>query len=232
MKRSVQLIIVAALATMLSGCGKYVTHFSAPLSINTKDKFVVVCQNSNLKLAVENALLNRGFFIKNMETELMFKSELNDQVSVENYTYLQSLIQAIKRGGKVKGTSKIFESIREWNNLKDELIRVEDYSKLIIKKAEAMKKVYEVFGIDFIIVVKSVNTSTYAARVVAVKDNRLIYTMYLNSDKKGVEELFPPVTSIPMTLVNVDSQNDRVDDQYYYIRFAAFMVDKMFAGRK
>ena len=211
-------------------CSKYITHFSSPAQINQQDKVIVVCNNENLQLALENALLNKGIFVKNIETEIMFKSEMDDQINVEKYTYLQSLISAIKRGGKVKGTDKIFDNIREWNDLKDELIRVEDYSKLILKKADAMKKVYEVFGIDFIVSVQSQSKSKYAVRMISIKDNRLVFTMYLNFDSKGIDKLFPPVTSIPGTLTTIKSKDELSNEQLYYIRFASYLVDKMIFG--
>jgi len=232
MVRKITPILLISLTLLVSSCSKYITHFSSPAQINQQDKVVIVCNNENLTLALENALLNKGIFVKNIETEIMFKAQMEDQINVEKYTYLQSLIMAIRRGGKIKGTDKIFNDIRDWNDLKDELTRVEDYSKLILKKADAMKKVYEVFGIDYIISVQSQNKSNYAVRMISIKDNRLVFTMYLNSDKKGINEIFPPVESIPLTKSTLSSEDDLSNDQYYYIRFASYLVEKMISGSR
>lgn len=225
------LMLGTAVAVLLSSCGKYVTHFTKPLDITDQDKVVVVCNDPNLKLAIENTLINCGMFVKNIETEYMFQQEMDEQINVEKYTYLQSLIEAIRRKGSVKGTGQIFDDIREWNNLKDELIRVDDYSKLILKKAEVMKKVYEVFGVDFIISVRSSSLFNYSARVISAKDSRLVFTLYMNSDVVGVEELLPSAGTIQRAKISLTSKSKLQNEQYYYIRFAQYLATKLIAGR-
>jgi hypothetical protein len=211
-----RLLTVAALL-VLSSCEKFVTHFSVPVDISQKD----------------NVLINKGIFVKNIETEFMFQHEMDEEIAIENYSYLESLTRAIRRKGKVKGSEVIFDQIKEWNDLKDELIRVEDYSQLILKKAEVLKKVYEVFGVDYIISVqtqKGLAQRSFTARIISVKDNRLVFTLYFNADDDGFEEIVPGAEGLPHTRVNVTERNELGDEQFYYIRFANFLIGKMIAG--
>jgi hypothetical protein len=227
-----KLIAFSVVAAVLVGCASnpYVMHRSPAVQLKAQDRIVVASSDPNLQLALENSLLNRGLFVKTTEIESALSTTLQEETSVEQYGFLNSLTNAISSGGKINGAEKVLKELKEWNDLKDELIRVDDYSKVIVARQAAMKKVYEVYGVDYILAVAKSGNYGYRARLVSVRDNRLAYTFYFEASTiREFNKLVPKADTRP----NVKSgglggaQVLPPNSQVNMIRVSEYLLDNM-----
>jgi hypothetical protein len=231
-------IAVTLTVICFSGCSRYITHYSSPIGIRIGgtadqcDKMVVVCEEEKLRLAVENVLINRGVFVKSIESENIIWKRMENEVGIEKYSYMSTIADALGRKGKIKGSEKMIKAVKEWNDLKDQLIRVEDYDKLLSKKREVIKKVYEFFDIDYILVVSNLTNLSYMAKMISVKNDHLVFTMYTSSNQKGFDRIIPSAAGLPNSDINIESSDKLPDPQYYYIRYANYLASRLLGGGK
>ena len=219
-------LFALAVVVFLSSCARspYIMHHAPGVRLTTQDRIVVYSPDSRLQLALETSMLNRNIFVKTTEIESALSTGLYEETSMEKYGFLNSIARSISKNGKVTGAEKLLQ------DLKDELVRVEDYTKLLVAREAAMKKVYEVYGVDYILTVSTNNGYGYRARLVSVRDNRLAYAFYLEaSNASDFDKLVPTNDNRPNITASGFKPAPQVaaNNQNNYVRISEFILDNM-----
>lgn len=231
---------------LFSGCASsgpstpahYVQQNSNMIIFPKKSAVLVISNDDLLKLSVETELMNRGVIVKDLD---IFKEyylntyagryvkDAQQETNVPDYNGAETIASAIKNG-EVSGSKDFLRDIKTWNDLKDELIRVEDYGKLELKKRDVLHSLYKENNISTIIFLEKKSDKrslTFVTRVVKSQNEELAFTMYYQVDVEAIKQRrnYEPN---PSTLFDRDSETDM---QVINSGYARKLVNKMLGSR-
>ena len=234
------LFIVAAL--MFAGCAgssdsmKYVIHYSKPVRIKKANPVLVVSNNELLKLAVENVLVDRDFYVKDFDsfkkhfTTLIGEYKINakEETHVDNYNIMKTLNDMLQKSGQLEVSPEFFKGVKNWNDIKDEGVRVGDYKKVEFEKFEAIHELYKKLGVEYLIVVEQLESKKsfkFSAKLVSTADDKVLFTLLYEADANTLEN-----TQYQQYKNSQISGDSKLQGQTVYLRFADYLAQRMFGG--
>lgn len=219
---------------MMFGCETFLVHRTGMLN-DPKDKcsFAVESNDSYLKLAVETALSNKNIKVKTLEPYNVYGGLVSNKTKTKNMSVMESVTLGMRENGKIKGSKKLFNEIKEWNNIKDETIRTKDYRDLITEKDKTMAFISKVYGITHILNVQRDDTPfsdkfRYIAKLIAIPENRVDFILYVETSEDDFDKVIPK-DWVPTYTGTVKENSSLYDypEQFYNLRFAECLVRKM-----
>ena len=241
-------ILAASIAVMSTGCSKYVVQYTgAPSTPKEKMRIVVYApkdadywagSDDEMRIAFENTLMNEGFPVVTGFEDNFYTSKVNSKTDAgDNKSVMQGIMKGVEQG-KVEGNKDFFSMIKDWNNIKDETVRVQDYRTLLKEMALTVQDLNQYWGVTHVVEVLPVtgsgNDFKYNVRVTKLPENSIAFQMSFWA--KQDESSFNNATSncqIPSGAVfNTSYAMTKKDiaSSYYRLRFASFVVKK-FGGK-
>lgn len=187
--------ILLSIFFMFTSC-KYVVHYTQPLDTpKEKMRFVVVGNNEGLNLAIENALMLKGCRVQTNIVSNYYTRTVDHKTRTEKGSVMSSITKSLENKGKVGGSKELFEEIKEWNNVKDETIRVRDFRTLLKEQALAanqMSKIYDITHILEVQVDSALNdkgTVQCTAKVSKLPENKVEFVFYLEAPSSQLNKI-------------------------------------------
>lgn len=188
-------VVLLLTILFLSGC-KYVVHYTAPLNSPTeKMRFVVVGNDENLNMAIENALMMKGCRVQTNIVSNYYTRTIDRKTQTEKGSVMSSITKSLENKGKVGGSKELFEEIKEWNNVKDETIRVRDFRTLLKEQALAANQMSEIYDITHILEVQvdsKINekgTIQCTAKVTKLPENKVEFVFYFEAPASQLSKI-------------------------------------------
>lgn len=232
-----------SLSTLLfSGCAttaKYVQHSSNPIKISQKESILIVANDDNLKLAVQNVLINGGYKIKDLD---VFKeyyldtytgryiNDISNETAAPKYDGASEIVGVVKNG-TISGSKSMLNELKEWNDLKDELVRVNDYGRLELEKRDVLHTLYKENGISTIVLIDNNSKGkefSYTVRAVNSLSEDLLFTMYYTINSEAVKQK----KYYERYAKSVNDPESATDAQVVNLGFAKQLAKKMFGGEQ
>jgi hypothetical protein len=226
-----KLLLAATVALFLFGCqgGVYFIHHSGPCPLKEDASAIYVsCEDQALKIAVENALLNRHLRVKSTDLDNDYSKIIESKTSTEKQSVMSSVMEGLRYNGKISGSKELYDGIKDWNNIKDQVIRVKDYQTLVKTSRATLEEMCSVLGITHFLFVAKNDNFHYTSKLVAVPSNTIEFVLYFEADQDG----YPQIVANDQNNANVKMSERPIEtDQKYNCSFAEYLVGKI-QGRK
>ena len=159
-----------------------------------------------------------GRYIKDAQTE----------TDAGNFNAASEILSMMVKGN-MSASQSFFESIKHWNDLKSEKIRVEDYGKLELAKRDMLRELYQSNNIGTILMVDNLSDQSsvsYKARLVDAVNEEVLFTLFYSADVQAIQQrkMYEPNNR---TIFDVDSYGHPV---VIGAGFAKLLITKMLKG--
>ena len=229
------LLILASIIGM-SGCTKYILNYTPPIKAIKKDmNFVVLSDDKRIKNAFENVLINNNYNVQVDALDNFFENHLEEETETEeNISTMETIVQNLDNGTEMEMSKGMFDSIKKWNNLKDEIDRTSDYVTLLQEKEKALAELAKYYGITHYIYIQNNNVSSpdmdYNVYVVKYPENKIVFNLHYEAKgKETTKKVLGSITSPKRYSYSIgNSTNDKrkLDE----MRLAQFFVYQISGG--
>lgn len=201
MKRVVLIVVVSALIGLLGSCAHYqAAHWGSVDPTGGTRVAVVMDENSlhtRLTTVMASSLMYRGFVVRSVfPTEVLPEDLLERVEPSKQYSFGEELTDQMSSGGTIRGTADLVERLLLLNDIQDASERYEDLLSL-------RDRVLEEWDVDYIMFIYprgSLISSgllnrrgqfgfNYAVRVISVADREIVFTYFVNANKRGWEQV-------------------------------------------
>jgi hypothetical protein len=201
MKRVILIGVAVVLTVMLGACAHYQTaHWGSVDPAGGPRIAVVMDENSlhtRLTTVMASSLMVRGFVVRSVfPTEVLPEDLLERVEPSKQYSFGEELTDQMSSGGTIRGDADLIERLLLLNDIQDASERYEDLLAL-------RDRILEEWDVDYIMFIYPRGSLisaglfnrrgqfgfNYAVRVIKVEDREMVFTYFVNANKRGWEQV-------------------------------------------
>ena len=201
MKRLILIVTTVVLAVLVGSCAHYQTAYWGTVNPSGGPRIAVVMDENSLHTrlttVMASALMVRGFVVRSVfPTEVLPEDLLERVEPSKQYSFGEELTDQMSSGGTIRGNADLIERLLLLNDVQDASERYEDLLGL-------RDRVLDEWNVDYIMFIypKGSLISTgwfnrrsqfgfnYAVRVIQVEDREIVFTYFVNANKRGWEQV-------------------------------------------
>ena len=201
MKRLALLVAASAFLFLLSSCAHYQTAHWGSVDPGQGPRIAVVMDENSLHTrlttVMSSSLMVRGFVVRSVfPTEVLPEDLLERVEPSKQYSFGEELTDQMSSGGNIRGNADLVERLLLLNDIQDATERYEDLLSL-------RDRILDEWNVDYIMFIYpkgSLITAglfnrrgqfgfNYAVRVIRVDDREIVFTYFVNANKRGWEQV-------------------------------------------
>jgi hypothetical protein len=239
MKRLSLILVVGAGVALLVSCAHYQTAHAGSVDPSGGVRIgVVMDENSlhtRLTTVMASSLMARDFIVRSVFPPEVLPEDLLDRVQpAKQYSFGEELTDQMSSGGAIRGDADLVERLLLLNDIQDATDRYVDLLDL-------RDRILEEWNVDYIMFIypraslissgpRNRTSFNYAVRVIRVEDREIVFTYFVNANKRGWEQVVSK-RSVTSTLDEDNVQISRRVLPLLFINRRAEAVDIEFCER-
>jgi hypothetical protein len=227
MKRLLLILFAGVLVLAVGSCAHYQTaHWGGVDPAEAPRIAVVMDENSlhtRLSTIMASSLMYRGFEVRSVfPTEVLPEDLLERVEPSKQYSFGEELTDQMSSGGNIRGDADLVERLLLLNDIQDASERYEDLLAL-------RDRILEEWDVDYIMFIyprgslissglrnrRSQFGFNYAVRVIDVADREIVFTYFVNANKRGWEQ----VVSKRSVTSSLDEENVKISRRGWPLLF-------------